>query len=112
MHMLRLSNRLPLLVRAAALIACVSAFGGGTAMAQTGDNVLIVANESSERSLKIADYYAKKRSVPPDQIVRVHLRTDDEIDRVTYLREIEGPVAQWILRHSAEDRILYLVLTK
>jgi uncharacterized protein (TIGR03790 family) len=44
----------------------------------------------------------------------VHIRTPvtDEIDRPTYQATVETPVANWLTRASARDRILYIVLTK
>lgn len=82
------------------------------AAAQTGQNVLIVANGSSPASLEIADYYAAKRQVPSDQIVRISTPVAEEISRQTYEQQIELPVLEWLLAHAAQDRILYIVLTK
>jgi uncharacterized protein (TIGR03790 family) len=80
--------------------------------AQAGPNVLVVANDASPASRRIADYYAAKRGVPASQVLHLRAPVTDEIDRSTYLRLVEAPIADWLARNSAQDRILYLVLTK
>jgi uncharacterized protein (TIGR03790 family) len=82
------------------------------AAAQTGHNVLVVVNESSAESREIGEYYARRRQIPEDQVLRLKLPTADEIDRATYTSAIEGPIGAWFLRGGAWDRILYIVLTK
>lgn len=80
--------------------------------AQDGSNVLLVVNQASSVSEAIGAHYAGARDVPPDNILRLMTATDDEIDRARFEREIERPISDWIIRHTAQDRILYIVLTK
>ena len=61
------------------------------AAAQTAEHVLVVANEASPASVQIADYYARKRSIPSGQMVRLRTPVAEEIDRTTYTRTIEAP---------------------
>ena len=82
------------------------------ARAQTAENVLVVINENSDASVLIGEYYAKRRGVPPEQVVRITTEVADEISRAAFSRQIETPVARWLRRNRAQDRILYLVLTK
>src|SRR5438477_2806285 len=82
------------------------------AAAQTAEHVLVVANDASPVSVQIADYYARKRSIPSSQVLRLRAPVTEEIDRATYTRTIEAPIAEWLTKHSAQDRILYIVLTK
>lgn len=82
------------------------------ALAQSPRNVLLVLNETSPVSLEIGQYYAEKRGLPGDNILRLRTRTDDEIPRAEYERLIEAPVAAWLMRNDGHDRILYIVLTK
>jgi uncharacterized protein (TIGR03790 family) len=98
--------RLPFLLLVAGLV------GTAGASAQTGANVLLVANESSPDSLRIAAHYARARAVPPDQVVRLKLEPADEVDRAVFDAQIQAPIAAWLSQHLAQDRILYLVLTK
>jgi uncharacterized protein (TIGR03790 family) len=83
------------------------------ASAQTGANVLLVANTKSADSLRVAEAYARARSVPQDQVLRIAVDAGaDEVDRATYDRDIQTPVSDWLTDHFAHDRILYIVLTK
>ncbi len=82
------------------------------ASAQTGANVLVVANADSAPSVEIASYYAEKRHVPPDQVLKVAMPTVEEVPRATFESKIERPIAEWLAAHFAQDRILYIVLTK
>ena len=81
----------------------------------TGRNVLVVVNGASPDSVRIGEYYAKKRAVPDDQILRLtDLAPDptDGIDRPVFERAISAPIAAWLSRNQAQDRILFIVLTK
>jgi uncharacterized protein (TIGR03790 family) len=84
----------------------------GPVAAQTGENVVVLANTASPASVEIADYYAQKRHVPADQVLRLKLPTTEEISRAVFSSDIERPVAEWLATHAAQDRILYIVLTK
>src|ERR1051325_11089304 len=80
------------------------------AAAQTAEHVLVVANDASPVSVQIADYYARKRSIPASQVLHLRAPVTEEIDRGTYTRTIEAPIAEWLTKHSAQDRILNIVL--
>ncbi len=83
-----------------------------TARAQGPQNVLLVVNESSPDSLTIGDYYAKSRSVPAGQIVRLKAPVAEAISREAYQTSIEAPIANWLSRFLLQDQILFIVLTK
>ncbi len=83
-----------------------------TAHAQSPENILLVLNESSPASLEIGQYYAQKRGIPTQNILQLKAPATDEISREDFTREIEAPIALWLARNSAQDRILYFVLTK
>ena len=74
--------------------------------------MLVVVNTASPASASIAARYLRAREIPAEHVVRVTTTTDDEIDRSQYERQIERPIADWITSHTAQDRILYIVLTK
>jgi uncharacterized protein (TIGR03790 family) len=80
--------------------------------AQTGANVLVVANEAVPGSLQIAERYVARRNVPGEQLLRVRTNTTDEISRPDFEGTIQAPIAAWLGKHQAQDRILYIVLTK
>jgi uncharacterized protein (TIGR03790 family) len=80
--------------------------------AQTGANVLVVANETVPGSLRIAERYVERRAVPKEQLLRVTTAATDEISRQEFERLIQTPISTWLASHQAQDRILYIVLTK
>lgn len=80
--------------------------------AQTGRNVLVVANEASPGSLEIAAWYAESRGVPSEQIVRIRTVTAESISRADFERTIQAPIASAIAAKSLQDQILYIVLTQ
>ena len=82
------------------------------AASQTGENILLVVNQASEASVRIGDYYARKRGVPQNNIVKMTVATKDEISRSDFERQIETPITAWFGRSTAYDRIVYIVLTK
>lgn len=82
------------------------------AAAQSPDNVLLVLNESSPQSLEIGQYYAQKRGLPAQNVLRIKTVLTEEISRDDFSRQLEVPIATWLMRNSAQDRILYFVLTK
>jgi uncharacterized protein (TIGR03790 family) len=89
------------------------AFTASPALAQSGDNVLLVVNESSAESGRIAEAYARTRGVPQTQLLRITVdAAADEIERAVFDAQIQAPIAEWIRRNSAQDRILFIVLTK
>lgn len=82
------------------------------ASAQSGENVLVIVNGASRASDEIGDYYARKRAIPGDQVLRLTLPGTEQISRAVYESQIERPITTWLTTHAAQDRILYLVLTK
>ncbi len=83
-----------------------------TATGQTAGNVAVVINENSPASVRIGEYYSRKRAVPPSNIIRIRTSMADSISRPGYATSIEGPIAEALARHALQDRILYIVLTK
>jgi uncharacterized protein (TIGR03790 family) len=79
---------------------------------QDGTNVLLVINEASPESEQIGARYAATRRIPADNIVRLKTELSDDLERARFDIEIERPIAEWIVRRAAQDRILYIVLTK
>ena len=82
------------------------------ARAQTGANVLVVYNTAVPGSIRIAERYAERRQVPAEQRLAVTTAATDEISRADFERQIQVPIAGWLNKHQAQDRILYIVLAK
>ncbi len=80
--------------------------------AQTADNVLLIVNEANAISTDVGNYYAQKRSIPSSNILRIKTSADDNITRDEFERQIDLPIRVWLTRNFAQDRILYIVLTK
>jgi uncharacterized protein (TIGR03790 family) len=98
--------------RRAAVFCAALAVLPGLAAAQTGENVLLVVNSGSQASIQISARYAKARSLPERNIVRLESTDTDTISRGTFESTIERPIAAWLTRHRLQDQILYIVLTK
>src|SRR5436309_11708467 len=61
--------------------------------AQTGENILLVANRNDPVSLQIADYYRPRRSVPVSNVCYLATTSQEEIQWKIYENEIERPIA-------------------
>ena len=99
-------------VKVCVLMAAIVALAAARLFAQDGSNVLVVMNETSAESQQIAAHYLAARKIPSDNIVRIRTAVLDDIDRPAFDSQIEGPIALWLTRRGAQDRILYIVLTK
>jgi uncharacterized protein (TIGR03790 family) len=97
---------------ALALAALVLAAVPGQAFAQSADNVVVVINDASPVSVQVGEYYARKRAIAEDHVVRLKTATTEGIARLDYVKTIEQPIADWLTKKSLLDRTLYLVLTK
>jgi len=80
--------------------------------AQDGTNVLLVVNDTSPDSQMIGAHYAEARHVPAGNVVHIKTAVVDGVERSRFDAEIEGPIAEAIAHAAAQDRILYIVLTK
>jgi uncharacterized protein (TIGR03790 family) len=107
---LRSFSRTVLLRGIASLVVllCVS----GSSRAQTGANVALVINEESPDSIRIGEYYARKREVPESNVIRIRTLVADGLTRAAYAGSIERPIARALTERGLQDRILYIVLTK
>ena len=70
------------------------------------------APEASAPSIEVGAYYVEKRAIPATNVVRIKTATTETVQRPEYERTIEAPIAAWLYKHSLQDKILYIVLTK
>jgi uncharacterized protein (TIGR03790 family) len=84
----------------------------GAASAQDGGNVLVVVEVSNPASERIAAHYVRARRIPAENVVALRTAATDEVTRSQYEEQIERPIGAWIRRHTMQDRIFYIVLTK
>jgi uncharacterized protein (TIGR03790 family) len=94
------------------VIASAIALAIPQAAAQTGANVLVVINHASSTSETIGRQYAERRGVPEHNLCILALPLDESVSREVYDTQIEQPIWTCIAKHQAQDRILYIVLTK
>ena len=59
-----------------------------------GDEVIVIYNTRVPESKEVADYYAKRRHVPADQVFGFDLPEGAEISRTEYHNELEKPLAK------------------
>ena len=90
-------------------LALAALIGAGL-WAQTGENVLVVVNDSSTFSRRIGEYYVRKRAVPLANVCHIKAPIDEEISRAVYGTHVEAPVAA-CLAGAMTDRILYIATT-
>ena len=82
------------------------------ARAQGPESVLVVCNEAVPGSLDVATRYVAARKVPADQLLRIKTSTAPQVSLAQFEREIQSPIALWLATRGAQDRILYIVLTR
>jgi len=94
------------------VLILTSSIGNKCAEAQSPANVLLVVNSTSAASGSISRYYAERRGVPQDNVCSITTPATESISRADYVAQIEQPIWQCIAGLRAQDRILYIVLTK
>ncbi|HEY1171563.1 MAG TPA: TIGR03790 family protein [Verrucomicrobiae bacterium] len=65
--------------------------------ADSGADVVVVYNDRSPESKRVAEYYAEKRQVPKEQIIALHLSREEIITREDYKKELEEPLWRALL---------------
>ncbi len=100
------------LARIAGAVLLAVLVGAAAASAQTPENVALVINENSAASERIGEHYVAQRGLPAQNVIRIRTSEEDTIQREAYLASIEQPIAAALTRARAEDRVLYIVLTK
>ncbi len=93
------------------LLAGSMAWTCGPSSALTPADVLLVANRRVPVSVSIAEYYARRRGIPREQVLAAPMPEAEEISRRDFDRYVAAPVEDWLLRHNAADRILVIVTT-
>ncbi len=61
-----------------------------------GSEVVVVYNRAAPESQGVAEYYAKQRSVPSNQVLGLTLPTTESISRSDYLTRLEQPLLKWL----------------
>jgi uncharacterized protein (TIGR03790 family) len=79
--------------------------------AQTGEQVLLVANRKDAASREVAEYYRPRRSVPAGNVCWLDATAQEEISWDVYQQQIEKPITACLERAGLREKILYIALT-
>ncbi|MCK4602486.1 MAG: TIGR03790 family protein, partial [Phycisphaerae bacterium] len=96
-------------LNAVAAILTVAALAGG-ALALTPEEVLVVANANSAESVKLAEYYAKVRRIPAENIALIKTTVTYTIARDRYDSQIRDPLAKLIVERKLQENIRCICL--
>lgn len=82
-------------------------FGGGS-----GLNVVVVVNEASTNSVQLGNYYCERRSVPPQNLLRIHWTGDSvEWTSADFNAVLLTPLLAMIYDRQLTNQIDYVVLS-
>ena len=81
------------------------------ARAATPDRVVVVVNDNSALSLKIGEYYAQRRGIPPKNVCHLRTTASEEIPRDIFDREIAEPIGAFLRKAGLVESVYYIVTT-
>ncbi len=100
--------RTRLLAACLVLVLCaVPAFAGG-GPAET----VVLLNETSPDSKRVAEHYVKMRQIPPQQICRVKCAEGLEIPIEDFVRDVVDPLRSFLRNRGLEERCRFVVMTQ
>jgi uncharacterized protein (TIGR03790 family) len=105
-------SRFPLI---AALCSLAILMATSAARAQSGANILVITNAANADSVRVGEYYASRRGVPPSQVLGLQglpPTLPEAIERIAFELGIQAPIANWLAANDAQDRIHYIVIAK
>lgn len=76
-----------------------------------GHSVLVVVNDNSSLSRRIAEYYALRRSVPETNLCHIHATEEETVPRNEYNLQVAAPVAACLRQRGLVEKVLYIVTT-
>jgi uncharacterized protein (TIGR03790 family) len=68
--------------------------GAGTSCLAGGEEVVVIYNSALPESEALANYYARKREIPPGQIIGFKLPTSETISRADFRDDLQRPLAK------------------
>ncbi len=74
------------------------------------EEILVIANNNSPKSIDTAKYYMSKRKIPADNLVEVRVSDKETISRIDYQAKVATPVRRYLEQNSFVFRIRCLVL--
>ncbi len=94
-----------------ALLTSLLTILAASALAEDGHRVLLVVNDNSSVSRSIGDYYARRRSVPRENVCHIHTSEEEEIPRDQYNRLVAASIAACLRHGGLVESVLYIVTT-
>ena len=94
------------------MIGLLGAILSAAAWAQGPENVLLVYNQASAGSKRIADYYAEKRRIPKGNILALNTLAEEEIERTVFDAKIAAPIGQFLISRKLLESILYIAVAQ
>ncbi|HWB13466.1 MAG TPA: TIGR03790 family protein [Pirellulales bacterium] len=96
------------------LVACSMLAGGTTRAERPGhvpvSTVVVVKNLNSADSVAVADYYARKRELPVENVCAVRMTDVEECSYKEYAERLQGPLKEFLAK--LDHPVDYIVLTK
>jgi uncharacterized protein (TIGR03790 family) len=78
---------------------------------RTAEGVLVVVNDNSPESVRIAQEYAQLRGVPAGNVCRLRCSTEETVPRHVFMRDIRNPVRQHLIDRGLTRAISFIVTT-
>lgn len=92
------------------MLAVFAGSGRPADAAPTAADILLVTNSRHPFSAAVTQRYADLRGVPEEQRLTVDLPTEAVLGRADFHQKLERPLADWLTRHDAADRIQVILL--
>jgi uncharacterized protein (TIGR03790 family) len=83
-----------------------------SASASKPENVLVVVNVNSATSRSIGEYYARRRSIPPDNVCSIKAPIEETVTRDEYNHLIASGVGSCLKAKRLVEQVLYIVTTQ
>jgi uncharacterized protein (TIGR03790 family) len=80
-----------------------------SALALTPENLVLVTNKNVPESKQLAEYYAKRRSLPEGRILELNLPATDEISFADYETLVLPPTREFLAKPELANKITCLV---
>ncbi len=74
------------------------------------EEILVIANKNSHKSIDMATYYMHKRKIPADNLVEVQVTDKETCSRIDYKSKVASPVRQYLEQNGSGHHIRCLVI--
>ena len=74
------------------------------------EEILVIANKNSHKSIVTAKYYMSKRKIPADNLLEIRVTDKETCSRIDYKVNVATPVRRYLEKNRSEIHIRCLVL--